>query len=841
MTKSTVFERNGQRMKRMAKRLLAGILCVGMCLLVFVGAAPEEKGTKLILGEMIYLFAEGDAEELINNSGMSGLESSVHLAGTDAKDMCVLPDGQPVVLALPRAEMVGQVYIWNYNEEGKLNCGVKELKVQYSIDGSAWTDFGTVTLPQSNEADNTAYGGTVACNLDTPIDFGGIPAKYIALTAVSNHGGEFSGLSEVRVFRHKTRPQVDGMIYGQVINTTAGTTPEAVFNNQGMSDLTGKKATHNNNPADMWLSSEPMISNYLPVDLDGTYPVSSVTIWNYNDPANLDSGVKEFEIYYTVDAPCAINTKTEKRKDMWGDMKDVAVEQTFDFSRGDWRKVEINGESKFTLPKGTGDANMGASLTLVFDEVIEAQHMKIVPVSNHGGSGTGLSEVRFFAGKGWGVEPARLWSGLLSSSGSFAYQGYGKSELRDGNGWIYADGIYSYHMNGAQSQGSLREDSVVFVTFEDTCVGNMNNYKNFNSATGYKASHNGWTNGTFLVIKGNKPDVRNIQFILFGKNSYNDPNGMNNIWPKKYWTGDMTLINGDLYVHAPDISNQAAGTPVDMVKVVFNSDLTPNMDVIPEIVAENIPAFADGTVYENTKEAGAPNPDGYIYVFTEKKKGQYRVCRAKPEDYVSNFDKYEFWGGDEKGWVVGDESVTTPIKANVSSYDPGGEAAIAYMSEGYFGGKYVNVFTEDSISGHLKMGVSTGLTDGFSGEFREDGTQAKFPFSIFFASEKYKYVLYRGYDAFNMWGYNAKSHPVLSEEGELLISYHIGAQQSQSNTMGMEYTHPVFVNMFSIGDFEGGVNILLFGVIGGAVLLVGGLTAVAVVVAKKGKKKETAE
>ena len=67
-------------MKKIAKRLLAGVLTVGMCLLVFVGAAPAESKEKLILGEMIYLSAEGEAEELINNSGMSGLESSVHLA-----------------------------------------------------------------------------------------------------------------------------------------------------------------------------------------------------------------------------------------------------------------------------------------------------------------------------------------------------------------------------------------------------------------------------------------------------------------------------------------------------------------------------------------------------------------------------------------------------------------------------------------------------------------------------------------------------------------------------------------------------------------------------------------
>ena len=137
----------------------------------------------------------------------------------------------------------------------------------------------------------------------------------------------------------------------------------------------------------------------------------------------------------------------------------------------------------------------------------------------------------------------------------------------------------------------------------------------------------------------------------------------------------------------------------------------------------------------------------------------------------------------------------------------------------------------------MKLGVSPTLIGKYSGEILSDGTQAKYPLSIFFAAEKYKFVLYRGYDAFNMWGYNAKSHPVLSEEGEPLISYHIGAQQSQHNNMGMEYTHPVFINMFSIGDFSSGPNLVLFAVIGGAVLLVGGLTATGILIAKKKNKK----
>lgn len=843
-----------KNMLRFGGRLTAGLLTVALCLGLFLGAAPaeENKEVQLILGEMIVLDSQNEgAKALVNNSGMSGIESSVHLCGTDSKDMYKFNGTETVILYGPRAEALGQLYIWNYNDPSDLGSGIKEINVQYSVDGGTWSTLGTFTLNQSSAEENNTHGGTVACNLDNPIDFGGIPARFIALTPVSNHGGSGYGLSEVRVFRHKIRPEVGDMVTGEVINTTVGTTPEAATNNQGMSDLKTATATHNNLPADMWLSTEEAKNSYYPVNLDGTYPLASVTLWNYNDPANLGSGIKEFELYYTVSSPCHIDfEKNAQGKN---------IHQTVDFSRGNWTKLEIGGESVFTLPQGDGSDAMGASLTLTFDQVIEAQHIKLVPKSNYGGNGYGLSEMRFFAGKGWGVEPARKWTGLLSSSGTFDYQG---KSYNGNKGWIYADGVYSYHMTGPQAQGSLTEDSVIFITFEDSAYGTMGNYKGFNSSTGYaSASHSGWVNMSYLVIKGNEPDVRNAQFILQGKDS--DIHPLNNIMGKSYWTGDLTWINDDegggLYVHAPDVSDQDKGVPVDMVKIYFNEDMTPNMDIVPKVLnndaaGEFMPGWADGTIYENTVEAGAPNPDGYIYIYTKSKSGLYRVVRCLPSDYI-NFDNYQFWSGEEKGWVNSEEEMTPGRKSAVSTYSPGAEAAIAYMAEGYFGGQYVNVYTEGSIEGQMKMGVSTGLTDLFMGEIdRETGEQGIGSFDIYWAPEDYKYTLYSGYDAVQQWNYNSKSHPALSAKGELLISYHEGAQNSLSTTMAYEYTHPVFINLFSVGEFSlGGGNFFTapllsigsFDVTGWMAVAAGGLLAavvavVAVVLGKKGKKAKAA-
>ena len=823
---------------RASMRFVSVVLAALLCVMLFTSAAEpegESAGSKLILGEYLRMTCiAGNAEALIDDSGMSGIESSLHLCGTDTRDMFVFDNNGTVVFMLSRAESLGQFYIWNYNDPSDLASGVKELNVQYSLDGANWTALGNFTLNMSSGDEDQKYSGCVAANYDDPINFNGVPAKYIALTPVSNHGGSKTGLSEIRVFRHKIRPDVGDMVTGEVINITAGVTPEAALNNQGMSDLTSASATHNNVPSDMWLSNEDISASYYTVNMDGTYPISSVTIWNYNDPANLGAGVKDFKIYYTRELPCAINNKTNS--------EGKVESQTFDFSKGSWTALEINGQNTFTLPQGDGSDKL-SGFTLTFDEVIEAQHIKIVPVSTYGGSGVGLSEVRFFAGKGWGIEPARLWTGLLSTSGSFPYSGtaYGT----DDRGWIYADGVYSYHMTGAQKQGSLTEDSVIFITFEDTAYGNMYNYKNWNSRTGYRsARHSGWVNMSYLVIKGNKPDVRNAQFILQGKDS--DIHPLHDIMGKVYWTGDFTWIDDDegggLYVHAPDVSDQSSGVPVDMVKIYFNDDMTPNMDIVPKVInndkaGEFVPSFADGTIYENTVAAGAPNPDGYIYIFTEKSGGLLRVARCLPSDFASGFDNYEFWGGEEKGWVKGDESVTKTRKANVSSYDPGGEAAIAYMFDGAFAGKYVNIYTEGSIGGQLKMGVSDSLTGMFTGPAQGESKVSN-PLSLMWGTEQYKLTLYRGYDGVSQWNYNAKSHPAISAEGELLISYHIGAQNAIDSMTAYEYTHPVFYNMFSVGEFAsagGGINGLLIALIAGGAALVAAAVVVVVMTVKKKK------
>ena len=83
-----------------------------------------------------------------------------------------------------------QSTIWNINEPESLNNGIENYIIDYSIDGTTWTNLGNFTL-------NEATGKPIYEGEEGP-DFNGVAVRYILITPTSNHGGSCYGLSEVR-------------------------------------------------------------------------------------------------------------------------------------------------------------------------------------------------------------------------------------------------------------------------------------------------------------------------------------------------------------------------------------------------------------------------------------------------------------------------------------------------------------------------------------------------------------------------------------------------------------------------------------------------------------------
>lgn len=86
---------------------------------------------------------------------------------------------------------LGQMQIWNSNDPSHLDWGMRDVAIDYSIDGVTWETAGEFTFPQASGL--STYEGDAGPFLND------IEARYILITGLTNYGGKCFGLSEFRV------------------------------------------------------------------------------------------------------------------------------------------------------------------------------------------------------------------------------------------------------------------------------------------------------------------------------------------------------------------------------------------------------------------------------------------------------------------------------------------------------------------------------------------------------------------------------------------------------------------------------------------------------------------
>ncbi|HUW18781.1 MAG TPA: Calx-beta domain-containing protein [Sedimentisphaerales bacterium] len=91
------------------------------------------------------------------------------------------------------------MWVWNYNQDVtgqgdlRVNRGFKDCTIEYSTNGTSWTQLGgTHTFAIADGSPTYAH--------NTEVSFGNVDAKFVRLTCISNHGGTSAGLSEVRFY-----------------------------------------------------------------------------------------------------------------------------------------------------------------------------------------------------------------------------------------------------------------------------------------------------------------------------------------------------------------------------------------------------------------------------------------------------------------------------------------------------------------------------------------------------------------------------------------------------------------------------------------------------------------
>jgi len=731
--------------------------------------------------------AEADrcfARRAADQSGMSGAEARSHAHGNRGGTMwCVeTKPGEAAVLTfdLGRVEPLGEMWIWNYNDNDNnspdaplTERGLRNVSLYLSADGDTWDEWKGDGYPfRLAKADGSER--LSATNLDdgkaSPVRFGGTTARYVRLEAAekpgegnwSSRGERVFGLAEARFYRYAGEVSYGGAIDPAGASDTSGdeadSRPENAVNRYGILSGSGKDVKHGSDARTMWLApgsggEAPAIT----VNLGGTYPLGEMRVWNYNaagageggnDPGA--AGLRDVAIYYSLDG-------TE-----WSELRGDGYPYRLARADGSARLAATN------LDGGGGPVRFGDA---------SARYVKLVP---QGGAGAGnwgaeengqplygLSELRFFAGAGLAAEPEPEWTGLFSR-----YEG-----------WTGADGIFSVPVGGSERPGSADSDAQTVFLFSDTYSGQANPMS--------RARESGAiVNNSIAMLSGGEPDPNAIRFEWVPKSadlSLFTPHTplaaeMPGSW---YWLQDGIVRDGKLIVFPLLMTKDPAQPPGFQFATRGVARIAvPMTENGPDYAAQTqedtglfkrLPdggelAFGAG-ILDHTAEAATPDPDGYIYVYGYKIDAQgvkrLTVARTLPES-IADDAKWRFWDG--SGWSERIEDAAQLL----DGVSP--ELSVTPMTWGRWKGKYVLVCEKDSISGLVAYSVG----DSPYGPFA--------PLTPIYHTPE----LAEGQDIVT---YNAKAHPHLSKDGELLVTYNVNSTSLAANANNADIYRPRWIRL----------------------------------------------
>ncbi len=317
------------------------------------------------------------------------------------------------------------------------------------------------------------------------------------------------------------------------------------------------------------------------------------------------------------------------------------------------------------------------------------------------------------------------------------------------SGWFGADGIFAIPLDGKDNE-TAKPGTETLLIFSDTMIGEI---KDSTLRPGPVM-----VNNTVAYLKGGAPKEANISF-QWAKNAEGKPKHLfspSTASAEKgdyYWLGDgflNTALDNTIYIFAYRMRNLDKSEDWSFKEMGTNLIALPSGSQPPFTDQRQIETplrFEDGGfgagIFVNTQKAGAPNPDGYVYVYGVRgKEKNLMVARVLPADF-ERFDAWRFWDGKE--WNA-DMRKVNDVTQQVSN-----ELSVSALADG----RYALVFTLNTMS--PTVGLRLGRTP--YGPF---GPVIK----VWEAKEMQRK---------NYITYNAKAHPNLSAPGELLISYNVNA------------------------------------------------------------------
>lgn len=314
------------------------------------------------------------------------------------------------------------------------------------------------------------------------------------------------------------------------------------------------------------------------------------------------------------------------------------------------------------------------------------------------------------------------------------------------SGWFGADGIFSIPLDGIDKYDEKRKKTLLI--FSDTYIGEV--------VDNVPKSGNVMVNNTLAWLEGYHPIIENIKFTYNEKSgepiSYFVPNKSYTREKEYFWLGDGFVnhqIQNNLYIFAYHVHKTGPNVfdfdqrEITILKIEeINEEGIKNAQQIHSEIGYVHPThgrvyFGSG-VFVNTKKGGAPNPDGYIYIYGLMGTNKSLIGARVKAKHFEDFSKWRYWDGSK--WNVEKYSVApiTDAISNELSVSPTGD------------GRFLLVFQIFGISD--KVGIQVGPSPiGPFGEIHEVYTCPEYEEGLL--------------------PYNAKAHHHLSKPGELIISY----------------------------------------------------------------------
>jgi hypothetical protein len=265
-------------------------------------------------------------------------------------------------------------------------------------------------------------------------------------------------------------------------------------------------------------------------------------------------------------------------------------------------------------------------------------------------------------------------------------------------------------------------------------------------------------------LQGDKPDPNNIQFHYRKDSAGRSISMFEPHTPKSqpgnyYWLGDGFFnhaMDSTIYIFAYLVKSVPGGIyPFDDVGLSLIALPKGSKPPYTDQQQYDTPFFLKDSkgkgkvvfgvaVLPNTVGAGAPHPDGYIYVYGVRgPKKELLVARVKDTQFIQ-FNQWRFWDG--ATWNE-DINAAAALTDRISN-----EMSVSFMDDG----RVIATYELDTNSPNVVI---------------QAGAAPEGPF------QPYKKVWETPeiYDAIDFYTYNAKAHPHLSKPGELLISYNVNA------------------------------------------------------------------